>query len=152
MADWTEIPQYQPDSRSTECSVTGMPKDHRHPRVFRSVMIDQEGFFDIGEVSAKQLATLLGWSSPQYVETILRERDEAIARVDAADADREVAQQVADSLIKDAARFREESADYARLQENFRASEDQVAAHYETIEALEQQLEDLRESTGRQAP
>ena len=59
MGHWTEIEGFKANSRNACCSVTGQP-DGGKP-VYRSVLIEYEGFFDISRWSAEQLAKLIGW-------------------------------------------------------------------------------------------
>ena len=78
---WSKIDGFQSDSREPRCSVTGQP-DNGKP-VYRSVLIEMEGFFDICEASAEQLASEIGWKSPKDWKL---QMDAAKARVETAEA------------------------------------------------------------------
>lgn len=69
---WQIIPDFDATSRFDICSVTGRRKRDEDVGVFRPMigMIDYEGFFDICQYGAEQLAQLLGWSSPEQVEEL----------------------------------------------------------------------------------
>lgn len=56
---WVEIPGYDLQSRERFCSVTGSAR--KGDRVFRGPLIEFEGYFDISEQSARQLAGLIGF-------------------------------------------------------------------------------------------
>lgn len=68
---WYEIPAYDLTTREGEDSVTGItrPAD----RIFRGPMIEHEGYFDVSEYTAEQLAMAIGWAPPSQVEHLAQE-------------------------------------------------------------------------------
>jgi|TARA_R110000744_G_scaffold264398_5_gene378678 hypothetical protein len=82
-ASWIEISDFNNLSREYYCSTTGQPRKQGES-VFRGSMIDLEGFYDICFDSAKQLAELIGYVTPEDVVVAMAERDVANATLSVA--------------------------------------------------------------------
>ena len=68
---WTEISGYDLHTRDGADSVTGITRPG--DRIFRGPVIENEGYFDISEYTAEQLALGLGWCPPSQVEYLAQE-------------------------------------------------------------------------------
>lgn len=68
---WTEISGYDLHTRDGADSVTGITRPG--DRIFRGPVIENEGYFDISEYTAEQLAIGLGWCPPSQVENLAGE-------------------------------------------------------------------------------
>ena len=82
-SSWIEQPDFNYQSREMFCSTTGQP---RRPgeSVFRGSHIELEGSYDICLDSAKQLAELIGYVTPEDVVAAMAERDVANATLSVA--------------------------------------------------------------------
>lgn len=79
---WVEIPGYDLQSREQFCSVTG--SNRKGDRVFRGPVIEFEGFFDISETSARQLAGLIGFVPSDEADNLRQDLAEAEDELDRA--------------------------------------------------------------------
>jgi hypothetical protein len=83
-AGWTQIRDFDGQSRQHYCSTSGQPRRNHEP-VFRGSMIDHEGFYDICLDSAKQLATLIGYVTDEEAAAAVAAKEDAERKLDAAE-------------------------------------------------------------------
>jgi hypothetical protein len=69
---WAVIPDYDAQSRTDNCSVSGLRVREGEIGVFRPLRpyIEHEGYFDISQYAIEQAARLIDWAPPADVEAL----------------------------------------------------------------------------------
>lgn len=77
---WEDRDGFDHNSRELTCSVTGIPYKGK---VYRGPNIDQEGYFDISQYAAEDLARHIGWVAPETAAALEAALATAVAERDA---------------------------------------------------------------------